>query len=109
MESLCTCIDINECEGDSPCDDNADCMDSDGSFLCVCNSGFSGDGFTCEIVVVGDFEIEFEQPSYDILEDIGLDHLALLVCISISNLMDDRTITFLTTSGTAEGCLLLHV
>ena len=98
-------IDINECEdGTSNCDVNAACTDTEGSFLCVCNSGFSGDGFTCEVVVV-DFMIEFEQPSFDVLEDIGLDNLALRVCINIFNLMEDRTITFFTTPGTAEGSM----
>ena len=40
--------DINECEkGNADCDPNASCQNTDGSYKCVCNSGFSGDGKTC--------------------------------------------------------------
>ena len=45
---LCVCIraDINECEvGDVSCAVNGKCVDTDGSYTCVCLSGFSGDGF----------------------------------------------------------------
>ena len=38
--------DINECDS-TPCDVNAMCQDTNGSFVCACNSGFSGNGFTC--------------------------------------------------------------
>ena len=42
--------DINECEdpGDNPtCHENANCTDTEGSYECTCNTGFSGDGFIC--------------------------------------------------------------
>ena len=40
---------VNECQvGDGPCDANADCTDLAIGFTCVCDEGFSGDGFTCE-------------------------------------------------------------
>ena len=39
--------DINECAGNSTCDDNADCVDSDGSYWCQCLPGFQGDGYNC--------------------------------------------------------------
>ena len=39
--------DIDECEGLSPCDDNAVCSNTPGSFTCACNEGYSGDGMTC--------------------------------------------------------------
>ena len=39
-------IDVNECDR-IPCDENADCINSEGSFRCQCNQMFSGDGFTC--------------------------------------------------------------
>ena len=41
--------DINElCIGtDTECDVNAECINTAGSFLCVCNAGYSGDGFNC--------------------------------------------------------------
>ena len=34
----------------SPCDPNADCFDTSGSFKCKCREGFEGDGLTCEDV-----------------------------------------------------------
>ena len=44
------CIDINECEAtpSGPCDDNADCTDTPGSFGCTCRLGYTGDGFSCQ-------------------------------------------------------------
>ena len=42
-------LDENECnEIRSPCDLNADCINTDGSFECECKSGFVGDGLRCE-------------------------------------------------------------
>ena len=41
--------DINECSADpSPCDVNADCINSDGSYSCTCKQGFTGNGTVCE-------------------------------------------------------------
>ena len=41
--------DIDECSADSnPCDVNADCTNSDGSYSCTCKQGFTGDGATCQ-------------------------------------------------------------
>jgi len=39
-------IDIDECAS-TPCDKNATCDNTDGSFTCTCNIGYSGDGFAC--------------------------------------------------------------
>ena len=40
--------DVNECEiGCDNCDQNADCINTIGSFSCMCQSGFVGDGITC--------------------------------------------------------------
>ena len=40
--------DINECEQEPyPCDESAICYNTDGSFYCKCQEGFSGDGFEC--------------------------------------------------------------
>ena len=39
-------IDINECAS-SPCSSDATCSNTDGSFQCTCNSGFSGNGIIC--------------------------------------------------------------
>ena len=40
--------DINECENATEiCDGNATCSDTQGSYECMCNSGYSGDGLSC--------------------------------------------------------------
>ena len=43
-------LDTNECmSGDSdPCGDNAECVDTFGSFICNCSEGFAGDGVDCK-------------------------------------------------------------
>ena len=40
-------IDIVNCENDDGCHDNATCIDGNGSYMCVCRNGFTGDGFNC--------------------------------------------------------------
>ncbi len=40
---------LADCTNDaSICHENALCTEMDGSSMCVCNPGFSGDGLTCE-------------------------------------------------------------
>lgn len=43
-------LDINECEQPGLCDPHGECLNTDGSFHCVCEQGFSisADGRTCE-------------------------------------------------------------
>ena len=38
--------DIDECLSD-PCHSNATCNNTDGSFKCTCNPGYSGNGGSC--------------------------------------------------------------
>ena len=46
--SGCFCSDNNECtSGASNCATNAACINTPGSFTCVCNAGYSGTGVTC--------------------------------------------------------------
>ena len=41
--------DIDECSAVlNPCDEKADCSNTDGSYSCTCKQGFTGDGSTCE-------------------------------------------------------------
>lgn len=41
-------LDINECaRGTDNCNANADCINTQGSFQCVCRAGFEGDGRNC--------------------------------------------------------------
>ena len=49
VNNFCCFTDIDEC-ADSElniCHENATCKDEIGSYLCVCNAGFEGDGATC--------------------------------------------------------------
>lgn len=39
-------LDINECSS-NPCHGNGICNNTAGSYMCVCDSGYSGDGFNC--------------------------------------------------------------
>ena len=41
-------LDQDECEVDSPCDENANCTNTMGSYACECNAMYFGDGVTCE-------------------------------------------------------------
>lgn len=43
--------DINECRRDRVCSSMAECINSPGSFTCVCNEGFTGDGYRCQGMV----------------------------------------------------------
>ena len=40
--------DVDECLEDlDECHLNAICINTNGSFLCLCNDGFTGDGISC--------------------------------------------------------------
>ena len=40
--------DIDECiDGSNDCADNATCSDTEGSYECTCDPGFTGDGVNC--------------------------------------------------------------
>ena len=40
--------DIDECsKNGSPCNENAECFNNDGSFSCICKDGFTGNGTVC--------------------------------------------------------------
>ena len=42
------CLDADECNAYAPvCDISAKCINTIGSFICACKTGFSGDGFSC--------------------------------------------------------------
>ena len=51
MNELNTSIiaDIDECASNTDnCNDNAECSNSNGTFTCTCNTGYTGDGVTCD-------------------------------------------------------------
>ncbi|XP_078571522.1 sperm receptor for egg jelly-like [Branchiostoma floridae x Branchiostoma japonicum] len=60
---VCTATKFAVCETDpdeclsSPCDANAICTNTIGSFICACQTGFYGDGFTCEEMCNTNFTI----------------------------------------------------
>lgn len=39
--------DIDECQTSNPCDKNADCLNTNGSYTCACKPGFTGNGSSC--------------------------------------------------------------
>ena len=40
--------DIDECSTMTDnCNDNAACTNTEGSFMCICNAGYTGDGVMC--------------------------------------------------------------
>ena len=39
-------VDVDECTN-STCHGNATCNNTIGSFMCMCDRGFTGDGFNC--------------------------------------------------------------
>ena len=48
MATTCLYVDIDECSTNShSCDVNAVCSNTVGSYTCVCEAGFTGDGNTC--------------------------------------------------------------
>ena len=54
MHSFVT--DINECDR-NPCHSDAQCTNTDGSFMCTCKIGYTGNGFACTgMVNVGLFQ-----------------------------------------------------
>lgn len=44
---ICLLIDIDECK-DDVCDENAQCINTEGSYRCMCIQGYTGDGINCE-------------------------------------------------------------
>ena len=42
-------VDVDECsDGSHNCDTNAQCTNTEESFTCTCNSGYSGNGAICQ-------------------------------------------------------------
>ena len=48
MEHVKLLLDYDECSQNAyECDQNADCINSAGSYTCQCRSGYTGDGHVC--------------------------------------------------------------
>ncbi|XP_061422203.1 mucin-4-like [Lethenteron reissneri] len=43
-----SCLDIDECSQANACSADATCANTDGSYTCSCNEGFTGNGIVCE-------------------------------------------------------------
>ena len=55
--------DVDECSLDpSPCDENAACTNSEGSFICACQRGFTGNGTTCKGMTAKFIVLKFVTP-----------------------------------------------
>ncbi|XP_014478375.1 PREDICTED: nidogen-2 isoform X2 [Dinoponera quadriceps] len=49
VDGNAVCVDVNECTaGNHMCSPNAQCINQEGSHLCHCRHGFTGDGRVCE-------------------------------------------------------------
>ena len=49
VDSCCTVyVDINECDSSDACPQDSTCVNTDGSFQCNCNDGFTMTGAECE-------------------------------------------------------------
>ena len=57
-------LDIDECAPETnPCDVNANCSNSEGSYSCRCREGFDGDGKNCKGIFLGPMSREHFQKS----------------------------------------------
>ena len=46
--SITLMLDVDECQINlDDCDVNAECSNTEGSYRCVCNLGYSGNGINC--------------------------------------------------------------
>ncbi|XP_052804943.1 uncharacterized protein LOC128234628 [Mya arenaria] len=55
------CVDENECEA-NPCDGNATCVNTIGSFVCTCKNGFAGNGEECKALPRNCHEVKIALP-----------------------------------------------
>ena len=44
---VCLLSDLNECEENSTCDPHATCTNTEGSYVCLCDEGYIGNGTYC--------------------------------------------------------------
>jgi plastocyanin len=69
-------FDIDECtNGTAVCDPNATCSNTDGSYDCTCNSGYTGDGKTCKEIVEDKLiinEIDYDNIGSDTKEFVEI-------------------------------------
>ena len=74
---ICTVLcavytDIDECENKTICENNARCINTEGSFFCECVDGFNRDGTVCISELI--------ERDRDCLQTSAIDHSLLHVC-----------------------------
>ena len=74
ISCVCAVSDVNECDANTHnCNNNADCFNTNGSFVCNCSDGFSGNGVFCEgmqtIIFLGQITNRGEKYSISISEE----------------------------------------
>lgn len=113
--------DIHECVQNHNCSENASCTNTEGSYNCSCNPGFSGDGLGCGGMIlntINNFETHVQLQTLlktrvcylDEMNDLRLIHLThlligfkrtwtadkkFLTAVIILQLLESRTHTYL--------------
>jgi hypothetical protein len=67
VSTLAVAADADECLL-APCSPEATCTNTIGSYTCVCNEGFTGDGFTCDLEVFSCPPLTFRVANGDALD-----------------------------------------
>ena len=47
LKLLSSSLDIDECDVNNTCHENATCIDAIANYTCQCNEGYEGNGFNC--------------------------------------------------------------
>jgi len=77
--------DIDECSSGHTCDSSASCQNTDGSYVCTCDEGYTGDGHTCRgmsLFVISAVYCFFSVASFSVYLS---DKLYIWLCVCISN------------------------
>ena len=57
-EDISFLADVDECTtAKHRCDDNADCVNTHGSYNCICKLGYTGDGFNCRGEIIQIYQL----------------------------------------------------
>ena len=78
--------DINECNNTpNNCDENAECSNTEGSYLCNCTLGFSGNGLNCTgIHVIHEFPHRmFHILCFKILTSVLRDQICVTYTLTV--------------------------
>ena len=76
--------DVDECSSEEhPCDYNANCTNSDGSFSCTCQLGYTGNGLTCEGKGYTTFQLNVH--AYNIVRQF---YICLQISMSVTWIMN---------------------